>query len=504
MADLHGSGQGIDLSRLQNRLADSGSRTDAEATEFLPNMMDHSAPSESDLMVAARELVRLRTASATPSADPSGSPAGIASILAAGSLPLRLRWLTGAAPGWMIWDGRRWATCADAVPLPLNVEIRRAVASGIEARRIDAKAIMQLESAAGMRGIGTLLSAHPSMQLDAARVDPPGLIAFRSHAFNLTTGERLIHDPTRPITKACPVDPGQPSELWPVIADHLRACLGQTAAAVQRYLGSCLLGRGADRRLLWLHGPGGDGKSTLVRVLRHALGEYLAVVPSEVFSEGGRGAHGHELASGMAGARLAVALEVGSRLDWPKLKGLSGGDEQVSKRMYGRAFAFQRPPLLVLVANEAPRPPDNASAERLIVAKLFPPDDPDERLVQVLADGGPARDQLASSCLGWLCDGCRDYLAEGLGPVPSVAAMPTGLDQWWQQATAAGELVARRGWTTPSLVWDHYATWSQHEGQPVASARELGSFLRTVVQAKRTNSGVRYALTIAGVTDGEG
>ena len=162
--------------------------------------------------------------------------------------------------------------------------------------------------------------------------------------------------------------------------------------------------------MLWLHGPGGDGKSTLAMIIKAALGQHAAAVPAEIFGEGGtRGAHGHELAASMAGAKMAFALEVGQRLDWEKLKSISGGDEQRTKHMHGRAFNYTKPPVLVLVSNDKPVPPSLAASQRLIVAGMFPPEDPDERLMEAIKSPGKERDLLASACLQWLIDGSRDH-----------------------------------------------------------------------------------------------
>jgi putative DNA primase/helicase len=322
-------------------------------------------------------------------------------------------------------------------------------------------------------------------------IDPPGLLACPRGVLDLTTGEWLTHDSGRPITKCCPVDPGKESPLWTMVDAHLRKCLGDLYGATQRILGSALRGLGADRRVLWLHGPGGDGKSTLATIIKLALGQHAVSVPAEVFGEGGtRGAHGHELAAGMAGAKIAFALEVGMRLDWGKLKALSGGDEQITKRMHGKAFKYQRPPVLVLVSNDKPVPPDRAAAERLIVAGMLPPDDPDERLMEAAKSPGKDRDLLASACLQWLIEGCADFVANGLGPVPLCSHAPAGLERWWAEVVTNGTIIPNSGWSSVDAI---RATLMTNEAP---RDNELSAFLKTVVPFRRTNEGSRYGLTI--------
>ncbi len=498
--DLHGEGQTFVVESLHDRLLQSGSRTDAEAIELLPGLGDHGAMSEPDLMEAVRVLVHVQDATdAVSEAADDGTEAAIAEALAASDLNRKLRYAAGQTSGWYSWDGRRWAPSADRCPLALQVAVRRAIAAGLESKAIESKVVPRLESASGMRGIGTLLSAWPAIQM-SGETDPPGLLVTPSHVIDLTSGENMAHDPRRPVTRCTSVVPGPTCGLWDMIEHHLRHCLGMSYDAVHRFLGSALMGRGADRKLVWLTGPGGDGKSTLAKVLGYALGDYLATVPAEVFQSSQRGAHLHELGSGLAGARLAVALEVGGNLDWPRIKGLSGGDAQVSKRLYGRSYTYARPPHLLLIANDPPTPPDRASAERVIIGTMVPPTDPDERIMDVLKDGGPERDALAGACLSWLLKGCADFLAHGLGPVQTAARSPQSLESWWERRVAEGAIVAGRGRTSLEAFAADLATFLEPSGDVPPCSNDLSAFLRTKVQWKRTNTARFYQ---AEVTPGD-
>ncbi len=463
----------------------SGVRMDQAVAEFQEVM--------GEAMGRAGPLVEPRQES---NDSPEGTEAAIAEYLAGTNLNMRLRWRdTTPDAGWWLWTGTHWQASGNKLPLPLQVAVRRALASGLEGRRIDVRGLPRLESAAAMRGIASMLSAFPSMLL-ANEVDPPGLIATPAGVLDLASGETVPHDPARSITRCCPVDPATSGAVWPLIEAHLRDCLGSLYPAVHRFLGSALIGLGADRRLLWLHGPGGDGKSTLAKILRAALGDHAGIIPAEVFAaDGGRGAHQHELAAGMAGIRLAIGLEVSPHLDWPKVKGLSGGDEQRTKHLHGRAFTYGRPPVLVLVSNDAPTPPDRACAERLIVAGLQPPADPDERIMAALKTPGPERDLLAGACLAWLLAGCADFQANGgLGPVPIHGHTPTGLVAWWQDAVGTGRIVPGQGWATLAAIRDDLAAYDA--GMQHLHDRELAAFLRTVVSVHRFKDARRYALMV--------
>jgi hypothetical protein len=156
----------------------------------------------------------------------------------------------------------------------------------------------------------------------------------------------------------------------------------------------------------------------------------------------------------------------------------------------------------LLVSNDKPKPPDNPSAERIILGEMSPPVEPDERLVQVLADGGKEREALAGACLSWLVAGCADYVQHGLGAVPSMATVPQGLDQWWQESVAAGEIRPQRGQASLVEVAAHFAAWTERMQAGIVSDRELAKFLMCRVGSKRTKAVRRYHLTISATGDG--
>jgi D5 N terminal like len=434
--------------------------------------------------------------------SPDGSEAALAEYLAQSDLGNRLRWsATSTSAGWMEWTGTHWQATTDRAPLALQVAVRRALADGIESNEIDGAIASRLESFAAIRGIGFLLSAHTSIRLPA-ETDPPGLIACPRGVLDLTTGQWLSHDPARPITRCCPVDPGPTCPAWDMIERHLADCLGSLFPAVRRYLGSSLLGLGADRRLLWLQGPGGDGKSTLAKVLTHALGPYFSTPVASSFALGARtGSHEMDMMSELPGSRLAVSLEVSPRLNWKLLNALSGGDRQRGKQSYGRSYSWDRPPCLVLVSNDLPSPPDRASAERVILARLQPVEDADERIMATLKTPGPERDAIAAACLSCLIRGCSDFLAadRNLGPVPMIAFQPVGLERWWSEGIEAGQLVPGGvPRTTLEVIRSHLVAVGV---DPMPSNTELGLFLKSKIDSKRASAGRLYAVAVLSSAD---
>jgi putative DNA primase/helicase len=445
------------------------------------------------------------SASVQPVADegPGGSEGALTEYLANSDLSLKMKW---SPDGWRVWDGRIWELQKSKIPLPLQIAIRRALVDGLEQHKIESRNIAKLETAGSMKGVADLLAAWPKMQMPT-ETDPVDLIAFNRGVLNVRSGEWMDHDPSRAITKACPIDPGPDCDYWRMIENHLRTCLGTLYDAVHRFLGSSILGYGGDRRLLWLCGPGGDGKSTLAKILRLCLGDHCAMVAPEVFIEGTRSAHLHELSSVLAGVRLGIALEVQPhRLNWELLKGLSGSDEQQTKRLHQKRFSFDKPPCLVLVSNSTPKPPDLASAQRIILAELRPPDDPREDMMETLKTPGASRDAIAAACAAWLIEGAQEYLEAGLGPIPLCGHVPGPLSRWWDNAVTEGRIdTSAQTWTPLATIkQDLVDHWPAYPGEDLPHDRDLALFLKTKVQFKRTKTERLYRITVVTHGDGSG
>ena len=133
----------------------------------------------------------------------------------------------------------------------------------------------------------------------------------------------------------------------------------------------------------------------------------------------------------------------------------------------------------MLVSNDKPVPPSLAAAQRLIVADMLPPEDPDERLMEAIKSPGKERDLLASACLQWLIDGCLDFIKNGLGPVPLCSHSPGMLDRWWVEVIASKAVIPNSGWSSLDMVRTTLMTNEE------SSNREHSAFLKTVVPFKR-------------------
>jgi len=106
--------------------------------------------------------------------------------------------------------------------------------------------------------------------------DHEDLICLESGMFNLKTGKLMPHDKAYFATYMLPInfDPNNVPDCptW-------KACLDQwmadpaTILEAQKYAGYCLTRETRYEKMLILYGPGGDGKSTFMNVLRALVGK---------------------------------------------------------------------------------------------------------------------------------------------------------------------------------------------------------------------------------------
>lgn len=212
---------------------------------------------------------------------------------------------------------------------------------------------------------------------------------------DVVTGELRPHKPTDMITKLAPVeyDPHaackewqtfllacmgaprpeefeqyeQPGELqdeatYAAIMDlHQRAHDAQLAVEfLQRLMGLLLTGDMRFQYWYFLHGEGGNGKGTFLRILLRLLGPYARPMTTEFIGERPRGGSSgnnqiYELA-GLEGARLAVHsdLPVGTRFNMDMIKQITGGDRMVARQPYGKPYDFAPQCKLLIACNDRP------------------------------------------------------------------------------------------------------------------------------------------------------
>src|SRR5262249_31702245 len=142
------------------------------------------------------------------------------------------------------------------------------------------------------------------------------------------------------------------AELIARILDNDTGLMGY----VQRSLGASLTGADAEQHLYFAHGPGGNGKSTLLNTVRLVLGDYAYAIPVDELLD--QGHHNHRTyLERLRGKRLVVTSEpaIGRTLSEAMEKLLTGGEPITANKMRRDPIEFEPTWHLWMSGNHLPR-----------------------------------------------------------------------------------------------------------------------------------------------------
>jgi putative DNA primase/helicase len=243
---------------------------------------------------------------------------------------------------------------------------------------------------------------------------------------------------------------------------------------LQAYLGYAMTGSTGEQCLIFLHGLGANGKSTLIEIVCRILGGYALTLSFESLA-GENGRRGDQASPDLArlpGARLVRASEPerGVHFKESLLKSLTGGEPMLVRHLHQGFFEFSPAFKLVLSGNHKPEigGVDHGIWRRM---RLIPWDvtisDADRRPIEdVLAEFWQER----AGILNWLLDGALKYLAEGL-QVPAEIADATAeyreemdpiegfVGACITRVTPADD--APMQWVAARQMYDAFAAWAE-------------------------------------------
>lgn len=194
--------------------------------------------------------------------------------------------------GWHAWDGQRFKRDTDGAVMRRMVLTVRGIygeaarESNDDKRKRISKHATASEAEPRLRRAITL--AQSLAALIAAPDDfdaDPYLLNARNGIVDLRIGTRTPHDPGKLCAKIAGGD-FDPAAVHPVFEMFLTDTTGgdtELEGFLRRAAGATLVGRVVDQVLLFLHGPGATGKSTLLAALKAALGEYAVTTDFDTF-----------------------------------------------------------------------------------------------------------------------------------------------------------------------------------------------------------------------------
>jgi putative DNA primase/helicase len=396
----------------------------------------------------------------------------------------RLRYVA-ARGAWYVWDGSYWVPDATEQARAAVAESLREVSIRETAGNQGATVVRDAKLMESANTLGRVLSLVRADRGIAVKVD-----ALDSNPWALNTPGGVVN------LKDGTVNPGLPEQLHtkqtrvapqhgdaPIWSRFLIETTGGDMALVgylQRLVGYCLTGLTSEQVLVFIWGPGGNGKSVFLNAVSEILGDYATVATMDVFSASNMDRHTTDIAD-MMGSRLVTASEtqVGRRWDEQRLKMLSGG-ERIKARFMRQDNVMFRPTFKLLFSgNHEPRirSLDEAMRRRIhIVPFTRKPEVRDPMLSEKLRAEYPA-------ILDWMLLGCMKWQQDGLVPPESVLAQTSA---FFEGEDILSQWIADRCDTGPDKsdrlrdLFESWKEWCGENGEKyVGRAQDLLKNLRT-------------------------
>ena len=392
------------------------------------------------------------------------------------------------------WDGQTWKKKNIAY---LHAKVQRflkhraiQVAMSIEDSKQAAAAADRLKSYRLLSAILKMVYADSRLAVDPEKLDTDvDVLNTPEGSYDLRTGELLEPDPKRLMVHSTTVAPdaSMPTPVFDrFIADAVQHD-PDFLEYMQIFMGYCLTGRTEEQVFPFITGPGGNGKSVLVKIMTYLMGTYATSVPVEVFQQRRSGGtdrtHEYQLGK-MVGARLVTTSETktGGFWDEQRVKQLTGEDRVDARMPFGRPFSFDMRATLMVVGNYFPelQSVGEAMARRMhIIPWTFKPDQVDKKLFEKLAKEAPG-------ILAWVMEGARKWYQWGL---VKCSAVEEETDTYLEEQDTLGAWLAdcvevdrtmavrREGFVTTETLHRCYSIWKANHGGHAYGLQKFGQLI---------------------------
>jgi putative DNA primase/helicase len=309
---------------------------------------------------------------------------------------------------WLQWDGARWVPDEIGGAFHWARELARRLAEAQDERK---RYITSKTNFAA--GVERFAKTDPMVAVTAKYWDrDPWLLGTPGGTVDLRTGKSRPSSRDDGITKTTAVAPcaGECPRWLQFLHEATGGDEGLTRF-LQQWSGYCLTGVTREQALLFVYGPGGNGKSVFLNTITSILKDYAVTSAMETFTASNTDKHPTDLAM-LCGARLVTASETEEGRAWAeaRIKQLTGGDPITARFMRQDFFTYMPQFKLTVIGNHKPtlHNVDEAARRRFnIVPFTRKPETPDRLLGEKLMAEAPA-------ILQWMINGCLDWQANGL------------------------------------------------------------------------------------------
>ncbi len=392
---------------------------------------------------------------------------------------------------WRIFDGRRWAVDTKerhrvASMMEAIVDLYAEDAARIEDDKI-AGAVAKFAKSyrTHTKVISAVKTVERRLLIDTDSFDnAPGLLNVANGTLDLATGTLHPASADDLITRLAEVTFDSEANA-PRFEAFLERVLPDPAVRewAARYCGYVLAGQPNEQCFCTFLGDGSNGKSTLLSLLSHVLGDYSMTTPAETFIASSRSnTQFQEMARLGRGTRLLIGSEPpdSAKLDESFIKQFTGNDLVAGCAKYASTRAFVPQAVLIMAAN-SPLELSSSNVALTRRIKVVPfgvtisDAERDKDLPRVLRAE-------ASGVLNWLVAGYRAYLDKGLSGEP-MAVAEAGAEYMRASDTFADFTEAMcnfyvGGSTSRRSIYEAYTKWCRARDIVPRSNKAVASSLR--------------------------
>lgn len=379
---------------------------------------------------------------------------------------------------WYEWQGDHWQPETTGRAYNYCRELARDASESLT--KSEREKPRRASFASGVERMAQRDPVHAARQSDWD--SDPWVLGCPNDTIDLKSGKSRAPRPADRITRQTTVAPSstQSCPLWLSFLAEATGGDDEMIGFLRRWCGYSLTGTTREHALIFLYGPGGNGKSVFLNTIAGILGDYAATASMQTFTASKHDQHPTDLAM-LRGARLVSASETEEGRAWAesRIKNMTGGDPITARFMRKDFFTYQPQFKLTIVGNHKPvlHNVDDAARRRFnIVPFTVKPAQPDHQLEEKLRAEWPG-------ILRWMIDGCLEWQADGLKRPQSVVAATADyfneqdfIGQWLEDECIVEPDNDHR-WETSADLFKAWKDYAQAAGEVPGTQKSLASKL---------------------------
>ena len=392
---------------------------------------------------------------------------------------------------WIFWNGSFWQWDITGKIIDLAEEVLKSIyleaseAKEKDLRQALAKHATKTESRRQIEAMLMLAESRPEIRTGLKIFDrDPYLFNAANLTIDLRTGEAREFRREDYLTRISPTfyDPQAECPLFNTFMNAITLGRVELADFIQRAAGYSMTGATKEQCIFLLHGPGGNGKSTLAQTLSGVWGaDYTQQIKAEILCQSKNDNSEYHIAE-LCGVRIALACEseLRRRLASALIKQWTGGEPLVGRRPYELPIRFTPIAKLWFSTNHLPKIDDTTDS---IWRRIYTiPFDAEFKETKGNREKGYETKLLpeASGILNWMIKGCLDWQRFELSPPDAVLVRTRAYREEEDLVSNFIQekcVVDRTEWVRFAELYEAYSNWCTDEGEVPETATAFGRAL---------------------------